>query len=90
MAVLRRVANRAVEGGLSRADHRAASRQGGLLIPANPGDELIAHDCGLVGNPSHSGIDDLERKDGDFGNYHIVDGVIVIPKNAVLYPGTVI
>lgn len=25
-------------------------------------DELIAHDCGLVGNPSHSGIDDLERE----------------------------
>lgn len=24
--------------------------------------ELIAHDCGLVGNPSHSGIDDLERE----------------------------
>ena len=25
--------------------------------------ELIAHDCGLHGNPSHSGIDDLERED---------------------------
>ena len=25
-------------------------------------DELIAHDCALVGNPSHSGIDDLERE----------------------------
>lgn len=24
--------------------------------------ELVAHDCGLVGNPSHSGIDDLERE----------------------------
>jgi len=24
--------------------------------------ELIAHDCGLTGNPSHSGIDDLERE----------------------------
>ena len=24
--------------------------------------EVIAHDCGLVGNPSHSGIDDLERE----------------------------
>lgn len=23
--------------------------------------ELVAHDCGLVGNPSHSGADDLER-----------------------------
>lgn len=25
-------------------------------------DELVAHDCGLQGNPSHSGIDDLERE----------------------------
>ena len=28
---------------------------------ANAG-EMIAHDCGLHGNPSHSGIDDLERE----------------------------
>lgn len=25
-------------------------------------DELVAHDCGLHGNPSHTGIDDLERE----------------------------
>ncbi len=24
--------------------------------------EIVAHDCGLHGNPSHSGIDDLERE----------------------------
>lgn len=24
--------------------------------------ELIAHDCGLIGNPSHTGIDDIERE----------------------------
>jgi phosphoribosyl 1,2-cyclic phosphodiesterase len=24
--------------------------------------EIVAHDCGLVGNPSHTGIDDLERE----------------------------
>ena len=28
---------------------------------ANDG-ELIAHDCGLHGNPSHTGVDDLERE----------------------------
>ncbi|HET6433913.1 MBL fold metallo-hydrolase [Dyella sp.] len=27
-----------------------------------PGDERVAHDCGLVGNPSHTGVDDLERE----------------------------
>ncbi|WP_329740673.1 MBL fold metallo-hydrolase [Dyella sp. A6] len=26
------------------------------------GRELIAHDCGLHGNPSHTGIDDIERE----------------------------
>ncbi|MFC5743464.1 MBL fold metallo-hydrolase [Dyella tabacisoli] len=26
------------------------------------GTEVIAHDCGLVGNPSHTGIDDVERE----------------------------
>ena len=24
--------------------------------------EIIAHDCGVVGNPSHTGVDDLERE----------------------------
>jgi ribonuclease BN (tRNA processing enzyme) len=27
--------------------------------------EVVAHDCGLRGNPSHSGIDDLEREYSD-------------------------
>lgn len=25
-------------------------------------DELVAHDCALVGNPSHTGVEDLERE----------------------------
>ncbi len=32
------------------------------LTSLGSGTELIAHDCGLHGNPSHSGIDDLERE----------------------------
>ena len=32
-----------------------------LALHADAG-ELIAHDCALHGNPSHSGIDDLERE----------------------------
>lgn len=43
-----------------------------------------------IGENCRIGVDDLPRSDGNFGHYHIVDGVIVIPKNAVLYPGTVI
>jgi glucose-1-phosphate adenylyltransferase len=40
-----------------------------------------------IGEGCRIGIDDIHRQDGDYGNYHIVDGIIVIPKNAVLYPG---
>lgn len=32
-----------------------------LALHADRG-EIIAHDCALVGNPSHSGVDDLERE----------------------------
>ncbi|MDR2782834.1 MAG: glucose-1-phosphate adenylyltransferase [Treponema sp.] len=43
-----------------------------------------------IGEGCRIGIDAMLRNDGEYGNYHIVDGIIVIPKNAVLYPGTVI
>ncbi len=33
-----------------------------LLARHADGEELIAHDCSLVGNPSHTGIDDIERE----------------------------
>jgi ribonuclease BN (tRNA processing enzyme) len=35
---------------------------GELLASFGTGSELVAHDCGLVGNPSHTGLDDLERE----------------------------
>ena len=43
-----------------------------------------------IGEGCRIGIDDVQRADGNFGHYHIIDGIIVIPKNTVLYPGTVI
>ncbi|MDR3171553.1 MAG: glucose-1-phosphate adenylyltransferase [Treponema sp.] len=43
-----------------------------------------------IGEGCRIGIDDLNRSDGNYGHYYIVDGIIVIPKNAVFYPGTVI
>ncbi|MDR3334324.1 MAG: glucose-1-phosphate adenylyltransferase [Treponema sp.] len=43
-----------------------------------------------IGEGCRIGIDDLHRNDGNYGHYYIVDGIIVIPKNAVFYPGTVI
>lgn len=36
-----------------------------VLARYRGGDMLIAHDCSLVGNPSHSGIDDIEREYSD-------------------------
>jgi glucose-1-phosphate adenylyltransferase len=43
-----------------------------------------------IGEGCRIGVDSMPREDGNFGNYHIIDGIIVIPKNAVLYSGTVI
>jgi glucose-1-phosphate adenylyltransferase len=43
-----------------------------------------------IGDGCRIGIDNLNRIDGVYENYHIVDGILVIPKNAILYPGTVI
>lgn len=33
-----------------------------MLAQYAGGTEIIAHDCGLHGNPSHTGLDDLERE----------------------------
>jgi glucose-1-phosphate adenylyltransferase len=43
-----------------------------------------------IGEGCRIGIDNLSRTDGNYGHYYIIDGIIVIPKNAALYPGTVI
>ena len=43
-----------------------------------------------IGENCRIGIDEIARKDGDYGMYHIVDGIIVVTKNAILAPGTVV
>ena len=43
-----------------------------------------------IGEGCRIGVDDMSRKDGEYDNYSVVDGIIVIPKNAVIPPGTVI
>ena len=44
-----------------------------------------------IGEGCRIGVDDhVARTDGDYENYHIKEGIIIIPKGAVLYPGTVI
>ena len=43
-----------------------------------------------IGEGCRIGVDNMNRSDGDYGHYHVVDGIIVVPKNTVLYPGTII
>ncbi|MDR2803607.1 MAG: glucose-1-phosphate adenylyltransferase [Treponema sp.] len=43
-----------------------------------------------IGEGCRIGIDNIKRSEGTFDNYSIVDGIIVVPKNATLYPGTII
>jgi len=43
-----------------------------------------------VGEGCRIGIDHIVREDGDYDNYFVRDGIIVIPKNAIIMPGTVI
>ena len=43
-----------------------------------------------IGEGCRIGIDNMDRTDGNYGTYYIIDDIIVIPKNTILYPGTVI
>ena len=43
-----------------------------------------------IGDGCRIGIDSFDRQDGEFGNYWIRDGIIIIPKNAIIPSGTVI
>jgi len=43
-----------------------------------------------IGEGCRIGVDNINRPDGNYDSYYIVDGIIVIPKNTILYPGTVI
>jgi glucose-1-phosphate adenylyltransferase len=43
-----------------------------------------------IGEGCRIGIDNISRNDGNYESYHIVDGIIVVPKNGILFPGTVI
>ncbi len=41
-----------------------------------------------IGEHCRIGIDNVERKDGEYEFHYVVDGIIVIPKNASIPPGT--
>ena len=43
-----------------------------------------------IGSNCRIGIDPKPRADGEYGTHYIVDGIIVIPKNTIIEPGTTI
>ena len=43
-----------------------------------------------IGDGCRIGIDRMDRHDGDYENFFVRDGIIIIPKNITLPPGTVI
>jgi len=43
-----------------------------------------------IGADCRIGIDQRERPDGEYGSYYIVDGIIIIPKNGIIEPGSII
>lgn len=43
-----------------------------------------------IGEGCRIGMDDIPRRDGDYGTYFIRDGIIIIPKNGCILPVSVI
>lgn len=43
-----------------------------------------------IGSACRIGVDKLERVDGIYDNYHVVDGIIIIPKKTIIPDGTII
>ncbi|PID60719.1 glucose-1-phosphate adenylyltransferase [candidate division KSB3 bacterium] len=43
-----------------------------------------------IGANCRIGADDIHREDGDYGEYHIIDGIIIIHKHGIIKSGTVI
>ncbi|WP_319561836.1 glucose-1-phosphate adenylyltransferase [Marispirochaeta sp.] len=50
---------------------------------------IIDQNC-RIGDGCRIGVDEMERQDGDYGRYHIRDGIIVIPKGKIIPSGSVI
>ena len=43
-----------------------------------------------IGEGCSIGLDDAALSDGDYGDYYIRDGIVIVPKNGVIAPGTTI
>ena len=47
---------------------------------------IIDKNCKIGNDVRIAGGDHLE--DGDYGEYHVVDGIVIVPKNSVIPEGT--
>lgn len=43
-----------------------------------------------IGSGCRIGLDEIDRKDGDYTTHSVRSGVIVLPKGAIIPPGTTI
>ena len=48
---------------------------------------IIDQNC-RIGDDCRIGVNEQERKDGDYGLYYIRDGIIIISKNTIIPSGT--
>jgi glucose-1-phosphate adenylyltransferase len=78
------------EGAADKAENRAAGRPDIGIAMGSIIKGAIIDKNARIGENCRIGIDHKDRADGDFTMYYIVDGVIVIPKNAIIPSGTVI
>jgi glucose-1-phosphate adenylyltransferase len=73
-----------------KAANRAAGRPDVGIAKGTIVKRAIIDKNARIGENCRIGIDPFNRSDGDFTNYYIIDGIIVIPKNAIIPTGTVI
>jgi glucose-1-phosphate adenylyltransferase len=78
------------ESDAAKAANRAASRPDVGIAKGSIIKGAIIDKNARIGENCRIGIDAMERVDGDFSSYYIIDGIIVIPKNGIIPAGTVI
>jgi glucose-1-phosphate adenylyltransferase len=78
------------ESPAERAANRAMGRPDVGIAKGSIVKGAIIDKNARIGENCRIGIDSAERADGDYSTHYIVDGIIVIPKNGIIPPGTVI
>ena len=75
-------------------EQRAFNRENGIPDLGIGSDTRIARAIidkdTRIGAGCRIGVSGTVPEDGDYGNYHVRDGVIIVPKNGTVQAGTVI